>query len=141
MRIERLSPLVRRRSLRRPLFLAGVRAGFPSPADDYIEQQLDLNEHLVAHPNSTFFCRAVGDSMHDAGIHDGDLLIVDRSIKPHNGATVIALIDGEFTVKRLECRVGGLRLVPANPLYAAIEIEAHHDFEVWGVVTFVVHPL
>jgi DNA polymerase V len=124
-----------------PLFLARVSAGFPSPADDYLEDHLDLNHYLIKHPAATFFVRAAGDSMLDAGIHPGDVLVVDRSLDPGNNSVVIAVINGEMTVKRVLKSGGKLFLVPANPRYRPIEIREGMDFEVWGVVTSVVHQL
>lgn len=124
-----------------PLFLARVSAGFPSPADDYLEDHLDLNQYLVKHPAATFFVRAAGDSMVDTGIHTRDVLVVDRSLEPGNNSVVIAVIDGELTVKRIMKSGGKLFLVPANPRYQPIEIQEGMDFEVWGVVTNVIHKL
>ena len=118
-----------------------VSAGFPSPADDYLEDRLDLNHYLIKHPSATFFVRAAGDSMVDAGIHSGDVLVVDRSLDPGNNSVVIAVINGEMTVKRMMNSGGKLFLVPANPRYRPIEIQEGMDFEVWGVVTSVIHRL
>lgn len=128
---------------RMPIALAGesVAAGFPSPAEDYIEKTLDLNEHLILHPEATFFVRVSGDSMIGASIHHGDLLIVDRSRMPQSGNVVIAHVDGEFTVKRLRKTKSGLELVPENPDYAVIPITPDAEFEVWGVVLHVIHTL
>ncbi len=122
-----------------PYFEAGVKAGFPSPADDYMEQKLDLNEHLIQHPAATFFVRADGDSMKDAGIAPGDILVVDRSLEATNGRIIIAALNGEFTVKRMRISEGRISLEAANPLYAPIQIAPAADFQVWGVVTFVIH--
>jgi DNA polymerase V len=126
-----------------PLFAAQVKAGFPSPADDFMEQRLDLNEHLIQHPAATFFVRVDGDSMIGAGIHPGDILIVDRSLEPLNGRIVIAVIDGTFTVKRIRIGVPGhenqIFLEPENPAFPSIRIEDGSDFQVWGVVTYVIH--
>ena len=124
-----------------PLFLARVSAGFPSPADDYLEDRLDLNRHLVKHPAATFFVRASGDSMIGAGIHSGDILVVDRSLEPGNNNVVIAVINGELTVKRIMKTGGKLLLVPDNSRYRPIEIRDGMEFEVWGVVTSVIHTL
>ena len=124
-----------------PLFIAPVVAGFPSPAEDYIERGLDLNEFLVAHPLATFFTRVRGNSMEGVGIHDGDTLVVDRAIAAKDGQVVIALVNGEFTVKRLKRTKKGLFLVAENPTYHAIEVTPEMSFEVWGVVTFVIHPV
>ncbi|EPR44311.1 Peptidase S24/S26A/S26B, conserved region [Desulfovibrio sp. X2] len=122
-----------------PLYLAQVPAGFPSPAEDYIDRRLDLNEHLVKNPAATFFVRVSGDSMRDAGITSGDILVVDRSLEPRDGAVVVAALDGELTVKRLRTRRGRLYLMPDNPDYAPVEIDPEASFTVWGVVTFVIH--
>ncbi len=124
-----------------PLYVARVAAGFPSPADDYIENTLDLNRHLVKHPAATFYVRVEGNSMIGAGIHSGDILVVDRSLDPTHGKIVIAVLNGEFTVKRLERRGGALRLLPENDSYPAVEITDAMDFTIWGVVTNVIHPV
>lgn len=126
---------------KRPLFLVPVPAGFPSPADDYLEGKLDLNQYLIQHPAATFFFRVTGDSMIGAGIHSGDLLIVDRSLEPKDGNVVIAALDGELTVKRLSMREGKPVLLPDNEQYQPVEVGEHAAFEVWGVVTNVIHPL
>ena len=125
----------------RPIFLAPVSAGFPSPAEDYIEGRLDLNKHLIKHPAATFFVRVAGDSMTGAGIHPGDILVVDRSLEPRDASVVIAVLDGELTVKRISRREGRLYLVPDNCLYQPLEILEGMEFEVWGVVTSVIHSL
>jgi DNA polymerase V len=123
----------------RPLFGAGVEAGFPSPADDYIDRPLDLHEALVTHPAATFFVRARGHSMTGAGIHDGDLLVVDRSTSPAPGHVVIAAVDGELTIKRLQQGEHGLQLVPENDDYPVLNINEDTDARVWGVVTWTIH--
>lgn len=132
--------------LRLPLIGGRVEAGFPSPADDFIERSLDLNEQLVANPIATFFMRASGHSMDGAGIHDGDLLIVDRSITPSHGSIVIAVIDGGLTVKRLRKRGMRVSLIPEpNTLdqgaYVPIEVGEETDATIWGVVTWSIHNL
>jgi DNA polymerase V len=126
---------------KRPLFMVPVAAGFPSPAEDYIEGKLDLNKHLVKHPAATFFVKVAGDSMVDAGIHPGDILIVDRSLEPADKKVVIAVVDGELTVKRIRMKKGRVRLVPENEKYKPIEIENDMKFDIWGVVTNVIHSL
>lgn len=123
------------------LFLVPVAAGFPSPAEDYIEGRLDLNQHLIRHPAATFFVRVTGDSMIDAGIHPGDILIVDRSLEPQDKKVVIAVINGELTVKRIRMQKGKAWLVPENGKYPRIEIREDMEFTVWGVVTSVIHQL
>jgi DNA polymerase V len=116
-----------------------VRAGFPSPAEDYVEAPLDLNEHLVKHPAATFFVRAEGDWMRGAGIHSGDILIVDRSLPPSIGRVVVAAVDGQFTVKRLKRSPdGSVYLAPENDAYGAIPVR-DESVQVWGVVTHVIH--
>jgi DNA polymerase V len=118
-----------------------VAAGFPSPAEDYLEGKLDLNKHLIKHPAATFFVRVTGDSMIAAGIHPGDILIVDRSIEPADKKVVIAVIEGEMTVKRIRMTDGKIVLVPENENYKPLQIEAEMNFKIWGVVTNVIHPL
>ena len=127
--------------LERPLFMVPVAAGFPSPAEDYMEGKLDLNKHLIKHPAATFFVRVTGDSMIDAGIHPGDILIVDRALEPADKKVVIAVIEGELTVKRIRMTEGKIFLVPENEKYPPMKIEAETNFEIWGVVTTVIHPL
>jgi len=116
-----------------------VSAGFPSPAGDYLETPLDLNELLIPRPAATFFIRARGESMDGAGIRDGDLLVVDRSMKVRSGDIVVAVVDGEFTVKRFMKTGGAVRLEPANPGFKPIPIVDGSDVEIWGVVSYVIH--
>ncbi|GAB6096883.1 translesion error-prone DNA polymerase V autoproteolytic subunit [Desulfatiferula olefinivorans] len=125
----------------RPLFMVPVTAGFPSPADDYVEGRLDLNAHLVKHPAATFFVRVAGDSMIGAGIHPGDILVVDRSLEAVDKRVVIAVVNGELTVKRLRMTQGRITLRAENPAYAPLEISPDMEFEIWGVVTTVIHAL
>jgi len=122
-----------------PLVVSSVSAGFPSPADDYIEGRLDLNQHLIRHPAATFFVRVDGDSMIDAGIHPGDILIVDRALEPKDRNVVIANINGELTVKRIRIKYKKILLMPENENYPPLPIPAGMDFQVWGVVTYVIH--
>jgi DNA polymerase V len=122
-----------------PLYSSKVPAGFPSPGDDYIEKYLDLNQQFIKHPAATFLVIASGDSMIGAGIHSGDLLIVDRSLETKHGKIVIAAIDGELTVKRLSNLGERLQLLPANPAYKPIDITDTHELVIWGVVTHVIH--
>jgi DNA polymerase V len=124
-----------------PLYMTSIEAGFPSPADDYIEGALDLNEHLIKHPAATFFVRVSGESMVNAGIYPGDILIVDRSLEAADKKIVIAVLDGELTVKRLRIRSGRPSLEPENDQYAPIEIKPDMAFEIWGVVTNVIHKV
>ncbi|PKN79043.1 MAG: peptidase S24 [Candidatus Cloacimonetes bacterium HGW-Cloacimonetes-1] len=127
--------------LSRPLIGAHVPAGFPSPAQDYIEGSLDLNEFLIAHPSSTFFVRVDGYSMIDAGIFPDDILIVDRSLDAINNKIVIAILDSELTVKRLKIIGNKYWLYPDNPEYQPICIEEDIEFYIWGVVTYVIHKV
>jgi len=124
-----------------PLFEAKVPAGFPSPADDYKEDKLDLNKHLIKNPAATYFVRVAGESMLGAGIHSGDLLVVDRSIEPRDKKIVIANINGELTVKRIRIRKNKITLESENTDFPSQEIKAESEFEVWGVVTAVIHGL
>lgn len=124
-----------------PMFGHKVRAGFPSPADDYVEAFLDLNEHLIEHKDATFFVQATGDSMTGAGIQEGNLLVVDRALEARHGDIVIAVIDGDLTVKRLEKRRGKIRLVAENPAYAPIEFTDGQELTIWGVVTSVIQRI
>lgn len=124
-----------------PLFASKVSAGFPSPADDYLESNLNLNQHLIKHPSSTFFLRVEGDSMIGAGIHDADLLVVDRSLEPTDGKIIIAVINGDLTVKRLKVKNNILMLAPENKNYPQIIITEEMNFSIWGVVTSVIHEL
>jgi DNA polymerase V len=125
----------------RPLYMTSIEAGFPSPADDYIEGRLDLNQHLIKHPAATFFVKVSGSSMINAGIFPGDILIVDRSLEAVDKKIVIAVVDGELTVKRLRLRSGRPFLEPENNQYAPIEITPDMAFEIWGVVTNVIHKV
>jgi len=123
-----------------PYFATLVPAGFPSPAEDYEDVSLDLNSYLVRHPAATFFVRAQGDSMIGVGIYDGDMMIVDRAVTPCSGTVVIAVIDGEFTVKRLiKKQPGRVVLRPANDNYTDIVVSESSNFEIWGVVIHTIH--
>lgn len=124
-----------------PLLTSRISAGFPSPADDYVDQTLDLNSHLITHPAASFFIRVRGQSMLGAGIHDGDLLIVNRALEARDGRIVIAVLNGEFTVKRLQYRNGRAWLVAEHPNYPPLPIEAESECVIWGVVTHAIHSL
>ncbi len=124
-----------------PLFTGKVAAGFPSPADDYIEKTLDLNDLLVQKPAATFFVRAEGESMLGAGIHSNDILVVDRSIEPVVGKIVICAINGELTVKRLKHIAKEIVLGAENPDYEDITVQSEIDLIIWGVVTNVIHAV
>ncbi len=124
-----------------PLYLAPVEAGFPSPAEDHLDCKLDLHRHLVRNEAATFFLRAHGESMLGAGIHDGDLLVVDRSVEAAHRKVVIAALEGELTVKRLLRREGRVLLAPENPEFLPIDITESEFVHIWGVVTYVIHKL
>ncbi len=124
-----------------PLYLSRIKAGFPSPADDFLDKTLDLNEHLIKHPSSTFFVKVKGDSMLGAGINSGDILIVDRSLEPKDKRIIVAVVNGDFTVKRVSKKGDKLSLISENPKYSPIEIKDDMDFEVWGVVIHVIHSV
>ena len=122
-----------------PLLNDSVSAGFPSPADDYTEENIDLNEHLISNPFSTFFLRVKGDSMINAGIKDKDLIIVDKSLIAKPGDIVIAMIDGEFTIKRLSIKNDELYLKAENHNYPDFSFKNHIDVQIWGVVIYSIH--
>ena len=119
-----------------PLVEGGISAGFPSPAQDYIDLSLDLNKELINNPSSTFFGRVKGSSMIDAGIEDGDLLVIDKSLEPQDGDTTVCFIDGEFTLKYVKIDKDEIFLIPANPDFKPIRITAENNFCIWGVVTY-----
>lgn len=125
-------------SLPLPYADQGVRAGFPSPAQDYLSESIDLNRELVRHPATTFYARACGDSMKDCGIDDGDLLVIDKSLEPHDGDIVVAFIDGDFTLKKVKFDDENkcIWLVPANDEYSPIKITEDNNFLIWGVLTY-----
>ena len=141
MKVTKILQSAQRSKLDLPLYATSVSAGFPSPADDFIDTKLDLNEHLIRHPSATFFVRASGDSMIGAGIHSGDILIVDRSLEAANNAIVIAALEGELTVKRFKKKNGRVFLFPENKEYKIIDITHNETFSIWGVVTYVIHKL
>ncbi len=114
--------------------LGGLSCGFPSPADDYLDEPIDLNRECIKNKSATFFGRVSGDSMKDAGLNDGDLLIIDRSIKPYNNAIAVCFIDGEFTVKRLLMEQDVIYLQPENSSYKPLKVTKDNDFMVWGIV-------
>jgi len=128
-------------SIRRPLFLSRVEAGFPSPADDYVETALDLNDLLIKRESSTFFVRASGGSMTEAGIHNGDVMIVDRALEPEDGSVVVAALDGDLTVKRYRVFSGQPYLVPESDEHDSIPVKAGQELVVWGVVKHVIHEV
>lgn len=116
----------------------GIRAGFPSPAQDYLEQAIDLNKELIKHPASTFYGRVVGDSMRDEGIEEGDILIIDKSLELIDDDLAVCFIDGEFTVKRVRLESDAAWLIPSNPDYPLIKVTKENEFIVWGIVTYTI---
>lgn len=118
-----------------------VTAGFASPAADHTRKRIDLNEHLIRNGDATFIFKVKGDSMIDAGIYEGDALLIDRSIEPRHGNIVLAVLNNDFTVKRLHKRGGVIKLVPENKIYPTITVKDGEDFDVWGVVTYNLHKL
>jgi DNA polymerase V len=116
-----------------------IRAGFPSPAEEYIERAFDLNKELIKNPSSTFYGRVRGNSMVDAGINEGDILVIDKSIYPNDGKKAVCYIDGEFTLKTLRVTKDGIYLVPANSEFTPIKITPENEFMVWGIVTYIIH--
>jgi DNA polymerase V len=139
--IESVLSYVENGCFRIPLYETLVSAGFPSPAEDAIDQALDLNQLLIRHPAATFFLKVSGDSMINAGIHPNDILVVDRSLAPNSGKIIIAAVNGELTVKRLLKKLQKVYLVPENDAYPIIEITEFIDFRIWGVVTSVIHQV
>ncbi|MEM8525914.1 MAG: translesion error-prone DNA polymerase V autoproteolytic subunit [Bacteroidota bacterium] len=131
-------PIIPLQKLNLPFFQS-VSAGFPSPADDFIERTLDLNEHLITSPSTTFFVRVEGFSMQGAGIYEDDILIVDRSREVRNKDVIIAFVNSEFTVKRYVIQKGKHYLKPENPSFSTIEVSKYDDFQIWGVVISVIH--
>lgn len=124
-----------------PLYASKVPAGFPSPADDHLEATIDLNQHCINNPAATFFVRVKGHSMIKVGIHDGDMLVVDRSLQPKNGSIVVAVIDGEVTVKSLDLSNNDIWLRAKNPAYADLQIKEEMELHIWGVVKNVIRSL
>jgi len=119
-----------------PLVDGGIAAGFPSPAQDYIDLKIDLNKELIANPSSTFYGRVKGSSMQDAGIVDGDILVIDKSLEPQDGDTAVCYLDGEFTLKYIKIEADAIWLVPANPKFQPIKVTEDNHFCIWGVVTY-----
>lgn len=138
---EPIRPAAAREAHVRPVAGTRVEAGFPSPADDYLEGALDLNRHLIRNPVATFFLRVSGESMTGAGIFPDDLLIVDRSVEPRSGHIVIAILDGEMTVKRLWIEKGRVELRAENDAFPPIRLSGVMDLDIWGVVRHVIHSV
>jgi DNA polymerase V len=131
---------INRSSINLPVY-SGVSAGFPSPANDYLDSAIDLNKELIKNPSSTFFARVKGFSMIDAGIEEDDLLIVDKSIKPQNGMVAVCFVDGEFTLKEILIGKNSVTLFPANNNYQPLVITENNDFQIWGIVTYVIKKI
>ena len=123
-------------SMELPLVDGGIAAGFPSPAQDYIDLRIDLNKELIDNPSSTFYARVKGTSMIDAGISDGDILVIDKSLEPHDGDTAVCFIDGEFTLKFIKIEPDAVFLVPENPKFSPIKVTEDNNFCIWGIVTY-----
>ncbi len=119
-----------------PLVDGGIHAGFPSPAQDYIDISIDLNKELIDNPSFTFYARVKGSSMIDAGISDGDILVIDKSLEPRDGDTAVCFIDGEFTLKYIRIDENAVYLVPANPEFQSIKVTEENNFCIWGIVTY-----
>jgi DNA polymerase V len=139
MRLHPPIPFQKRTTLRIPLFTATVEAGFPSPADDHLERSIDLNEELIRNKAATFLVRVKGESMRDAGIHAGDVLVVDRSVTPKDKQIVVAMIDGGFTVKRFRKMNERIYLEAENAEFASIEVGEDQELTIWGAVTYIIH--
>ncbi len=119
----------------------GISAGFPSPADDFRDNRISLDKVLVKNKEATFYAKVSGQSMVGAGLDDGDLLVVDRSLEPSHNKIAVCFIDGEFTVKRLKVEKGSVFLMPANPVYEPIAVTIENNFQIWGIVTHVIKKL
>jgi DNA polymerase V len=139
--VEEVMKWVQYKFYKLPLYECAVAAGFPSPADGEMERALDLNELLIKHPAATFFVKVAGSSMIKAGIHHNDILVVDRSLTPAHGKIVIAAVNGELTVKRLNCQGKKVQLMAENDAFPPIDITEGMELHIWGVVTSVVHAL
>ena len=121
-----------------PVITGGISAGFPSPALDFEDLAIDLNKHIIKHPSATFYGRVKGESMKDAGINDGDLLVIDKSLEPIDDKIAVCFIDGEFTIKRIKLEENSCWLIPANEKYQPIKVTADNHFLIWGIVTHVI---
>jgi DNA polymerase V len=121
-----------------PLLPFQISAGFPSPALDFVDLSIDLNKQLIEHPSATFYGRVKGESMKNAGINDGDLLVIDKSIEPVDGKIAVCYLDGEFTLKRIKIKKNELWLMPENEAYKPIKIEENNNLTIWGIVTYII---
>lgn len=127
--------------IERPLIEEGIKAGFPSPAEDFLDISIDLNKELIKNPSATFYGRVKGDSMKDAGIDNGDLLIIDKSLEPRDGKIAVCFIDGEFTIKRIKLEKDFCWLMPENKNYEPIKVTEDNDFVVWGIVVHIIKTI
>ena len=125
-------------ALELPYVHEGISAGFPSPALDFVDLTIDLNRHLIKNPSATFYGRVKGESLKNAGINNGDLLIIDRSLEPTNGKIAVCYIDGEFTAKRIQINKDEILLIPENENYPTLKVTADNNFLIWGIVTHVI---
>ncbi|MFV0626188.1 MAG: LexA family protein [Alphaproteobacteria bacterium] len=132
----KLSSLEVKSEIELPFAEQGVRAGFPSPAQDFMENSIDLNRELIKHPASTFFARVCGKSMIDSGVDEGDILVIDKSLEPKNGDMAVCYVDGEFTLKYIKISKNEIWLMPANREFSPIQITSENEFMIWGVVTY-----
>ena len=124
-----------------PFVEDGIKAGFPSPAEDFQGKRISLDEELIKNETATFFAKVDGDSMQEAGMSDGDLLVIDRSLEPQNGKIAVCMLDGDFTVKRLRVQEDGVYLVPENKSYPEIKVTEDQELVIWGIVTYVIKKL
>lgn len=122
--------------LKLPMVEGGIVAGFPSPAQDYVDLKIDLNKELINNPSSTFYARVKGSSMKDAGIQDGDILVIDKSLEPQDGDTAVCFLDGEFTLKFIRIEKDAVYLIPANSEFHPIKVTEENNFCIWGIVTY-----
>jgi len=127
--------------MERPFIEQGIKAGFPSPAEDFLDISIDLNKELIKNPSATFYGRVKGDSMKDAGIDHGDLLIIDKSLEPRDGKIAVCYIDGEFTIKRIKLEKNFCWLMPENKDYKPIKVTEDNDFVVWGIVVHIIKTI
>lgn len=134
-----IHPIAHTHTAQIPFYISSIQAGFPSPADDYLANPIDLNRELIQHPASTFMGRVRGNSMIDAGIHNGDLVIIDKSLTPKSGDVAVCFIDGEFTIKYIQISKNNILLVPANPDFPTITVTEDNEFLIWGIVTYSIH--
>ncbi len=125
-------------SLPLPYADSGIRAGFPSPAQDYMELAIDLNKEIVKNPSSTFYGRVVGNSMQDEGIEEGDILVIDKSLELLNNDLAVCFVDGDFTVKRVKIEQNAAYLIPSNPSYPIMKVTQDNEFLIWGIVTYTI---